>query len=238
MNLFISTILQLVVIFMIGATLGFMRRGQFSLKWFCVVLALIFSSYFFNTAGFGLLPDLWPESKWNWSGKFYSLCFSLAIMAHPAFGFKRSGFTLAQNPDGQKLTYGIALGLCALVTFTSILDANVPTNTEILAFQLTMPGFEEEPFYRGILLIGLNEAFKMKKKILGISLGWGSLLSTLLFGMVHGFGITDKGLIFDIGSIIKTGLFGIVLIWFRERTGSLLLPVVIHNFINSIDLIV
>jgi uncharacterized protein len=133
-------------------------------------------------------------------------------MAHPAFGFKRSSFTLAQNPDGQKLTYGIALGLCALVTFTSIIDTNVPTDTEILAFQLTMPGFEEEPFYRGILLLGLNKAFKMKKKILGISLGWGSLLSTLLFGMVHGFGITDKGLIFDIDSIIKTGLFGIVLI--------------------------
>jgi len=35
-------------------------------------------------------------------------------------------------------------------------------------------------------------------------------------------------------TMMLTALPAFLLIWFRERTGSVLLPVVLHNFANSI----
>jgi membrane protease YdiL (CAAX protease family) len=35
-----------------------------------------------------------------------------------------------------------------------------------------------------------------------------------------------------------TGVPSLILVWMRERTGSLLLPILLHNFGNSIGLFV
>ena len=33
-------------------------------------------------------------------------------------------------------------------------------------------------------------------------------------------------------AIVVTGVIGLCLLWIRERTGSLLLPILVHNTIN------
>ncbi len=42
-----------------------------------------------------------------------------------------------------------------------------PASGEDIAFQLTMPGLEEELFYRGILLFALDQAFTGRRRFLG-----------------------------------------------------------------------
>ncbi|MBL0951004.1 MAG: CPBP family intramembrane metalloprotease [Pseudomonas sp.] len=106
-------------------------------------------------------------------------------------------------------------------------------SAEDVAFQLTMPGLEEEPFYRGVLLFALDQAFRGRKRLLGVDWGWGAVLSCALFGMTHAFGFADGSFSFDPMIMALTGIPSFLAIWMRLRTGSLLLPVLLHNFGNS-----
>jgi len=123
-----------------------------------------------------------------------------------------------------------------LFTWLAMSGDNDPASAETMAFQLTMPGLEEEPFYRGIFLLALNEALRGRVRALGIEWGWGAFLSSALFGMAHAFGFDDGALSFDLMTFLMTGVPALILVWLRERTGSLLLPILLHNFGNSVGL--
>lgn len=109
---------------------------------------------------------------------------------------------------------------------------------EAIAFQLTMPGIEEEIFYRGILLLALNEAFRGRVKWLGVGWGWGAFLSCLLFGLAHALSYSsDAGFALDPIYLALTAIPSLLAVWLRERTGSLLMPIIAHNAGNSLPLI-
>nr|WP_295670440.1 CPBP family intramembrane glutamic endopeptidase [Sphingomonas sp.] len=110
-------------------------------------------------------------------------------------------------------------------------------DTETIAFQLTMPGLEEEPFYRGVLLFALDQAFTGRKRFLGVDWGWGAVLSCFLFGLAHAFGFSDGHYSFDAVTMALTALPSFIAVWLRLRTGSVLLPVLLHNFGNSFSLL-
>lgn len=109
-------------------------------------------------------------------------------------------------------------------------------NAEEIAFQLTMPGFEEESFYRGVLLFALDRAFTGRKRFLGVEWGWGAVLSCFIFGMAHAFGFLESGFSFDPITLGLTAVPSFIGVWLRLRTGSLLLPVLLHNFGNVFSL--
>ena len=110
-------------------------------------------------------------------------------------------------------------------------------DAEEVAFQLTMPGLEEEPFYRGLLLLALDRAFAGRVRFLGVDWGWGAVMSCALFGMAHAFGFSDGRFAFDAMTMALTMLPAFIAIWLRLRTGSVLLPVLLHNFGNSLSLL-
>ena len=99
-----------------------------------------------------------------------------------------------------------------------------------------MPGLEEEPFYRGILLLALDRAFLGRARFLGVDWGWGAVLSCALFGLAHAFGYSHGSFSFDPMTMALTTLPSFIAVWLRLRTGSVLLPVLLHNFGNSISL--
>ena len=110
---------------------------------------------------------------------------------------------------------------------------NEPATGEDIAFQLTMPGFEEEPFYRGVLLLALDRAFTGRVRVFGVAMGWGTLLSSALFGLAHAFGYGNGAFTFDSMTMALTALPALPIVWLRLRTGSLLLPVALHNLGNT-----
>lgn len=211
-------------------------RGKVKWGWFLSALALMAAYDALLTRGYGHIPiHFWP-SDWNWEGKAMALTLSLVVAV--ALGARRCGLTVKQDRRGLKGALILSGALVTLFLGLALYFPTPPLDADELAFQLTMPGLDEEFFYRGVLLLMLNEAFARPLRILGAPMGWGALISSVAFGLAHALGYSDGAFTFDAMTMLFTGGPALLLVWVREKTGSLLLPVVMHNFANAISLLV
>lgn len=226
----------LVLLVVLGAVIGYNDRTRFSPRWLLIAALLVAINDALLTRAYGSLPDL-IGAEWNWQGKLLALAATLAITATPAFGFRRVGLTIAQEPGSLKAALPIAALYCAFFVVIAVVFPDGRSSGEGIAFQLTMPGLEEEPFYRGILLFALDQAFTGRKRFLGVDWSWGAVLSCFLFGMAHAFGFSHGSFSFDPMTMSLTAIPSFIAVWLRLRTGSLLLPVLLHNFGNSFSLL-
>jgi membrane protease YdiL (CAAX protease family) len=233
----IQTAAVIALLLMVGGAIGFTRRESFSLRWLLVAAGLVLLNDFLLTRGYGLLPHVIPKSAWNWQGKVLALAATLAVAALPAFGWRRSGLTFAQAEGSLKSCLLVALLYCGVFVVIALISPNESVSPETLAFQLTMPGLEEEPFYRGVLLLALDRAFTARARVLGADWGWGAVLSCALFGLAHAFNFSHGHVALDPMTMAVTALPAFIAVWMRLRTGSLLLPVLLHNFGNAIPLL-
>jgi uncharacterized protein len=182
-----------------------------------------------------------PTPKgWNWEGKILSILVTLLCIAFfPGASWKDAGFTWKQNGGIAKACLAVAIFLIAAWGFqllTHGIHFKMPDGPTI-AFQATMPGFNEEPLYRGLALLLIDRAFLSEGiGVLGARLGWGALITAIWFGLIHGFGISDGGhLSFDLLTIAVVGVHGLFLAWIRVRTGSLVFGTLTHNIYNVGD---
>ena len=235
MNSLISLAGTLALFLMLGIAIGCTGRRHFAPRWLAVAALLLAINDALLTYAYGWLPDL-LGGAWNWQGKLLALGAMLVIATLPMFGWRRCGLTLAQDPGSLKVALLVAALYCAFFVVIALVFPSGKTNAEEVAFQLTLPGFEEEPFYRGILLFALDQAFTGRRRLLGVDWGWGAVLSCFLFGMAHAFGYSNGQFSFDAMTMALTALPSFIAVWLRLRTGSLLLPVLLHNFGNSISL--
>jgi uncharacterized protein len=225
-----------VLLLLAGATIGVARMGTISTKWLLVSAGLVVLNDFLLTRGYGLLPRLIPPSHWNWQGKLLALAATLAIAASPAFGWRRSGLTVAQAKGSLRDCVPLAIIYCVFFAVLAHFFPGPPASRETIAFQLTMPGLEEESFYRGVLLLALDRAFRGRVRLIRVDWGWGAVLSCALFGLAHAFGFSHDHFSFDPLTMALTALPAFIGVWLRKRSGSLLIPVLLHNFGNSIFL--
>ncbi len=224
------------LLLLVGAGAGLARRDKFSPKWLFAAAGLVILNDVMLTRGYGALPELLPAAEWNWQGKILALAATLVIAALPAFGWQRSGLTVRQTEGSLARCLPVALLYCLFFAALAYLLPNDPPTTETIAFQLTMPGIEEEAFYRGILLFALDRAFLARWRFLGVDWGWGALLSSALFGLAHAFGYAHGGFSFDPLTMALTALPALIAVWLRLRTGSVLLPILLHNIGNALAL--
>lgn len=237
MNGLISLGGTLIILLIIGGVIGFADRRRFASRWLIVAGLLVALNDACLTRVYGLVPDF-IGGDWNWQGKLLALCATLVIAALPAFGWARSGLRLSQDTGSLKASIPVAALYCAFFVAIALAFPSGKTNAEEVAFQLTMPGFEEEPFYRGILLLALDRAFTGKVRFLGVDWGWGAVLSCALFGMAHAFGFSDGHFSFDVMTMALTALPSFIAVWLRLRSGSVLFPILLHNFGNSLSLLI
>lgn len=237
MNGLIGLAGTLAVVMLLGAVLGLADRRNFSVRWLVIAVALVAINDALLTLGYGWLPDV-MGGAWNWQGKFMALAVTIAIAALPAFGLRRVGLTLSHKAGSLKAAAPVAAAYCAFFVVIALLSPAEQLSAEDVAFQLTMPGLEEELFYRGILLFALDQTFRRRKRLMGVDWGWGAVMSCLLFGMAHAFGYSDGAFSFDPITMALTAIPSLIAVWLRLRTGSLLLPVLLHNIGNSLSLIV
>ncbi|ATQ44351.1 CPBP family intramembrane glutamic endopeptidase, BDIM_20840 family [Caulobacter mirabilis] len=228
----------LAILLGVGSLIGLTQRDRFSFRWLLAAAGLVLLNDLLLTGAYGHLPRLFPPSDWNWQGKTLALLATLAVAALPALGWKASGLTLRQAPGSLKVALPAVLAYVAFFTALALIFPNEPASRETIAFQLTMPGFEEEPFYRGLLLLVLCRAFTAEKAFLGVGWSWGAILSCVLFGLAHAFGYSDGGFHFDAMTMVLTALPSLIAVWLALRTRSVLLPVLIHNFGNAVMLLI
>ena len=219
-----------------GLLVGLLQRRQFSLRWLLIAVLLVAVNDALLTRAYGWLPDV-IGGAWNWQGKLLALAATLVIALHPSFTWRRVGLTLRQAPGSLRSALPVALLYCGFFVGVAVAFPNATVSGEDLAFQLTLPGLEEETFYRGTLLLALGLAFPARLRFLGVDWGWGAVFSCAMFGLAHALGYSEHGFDFDVMTMALTALPSFIAVWLRLRTGSLVLPVVLHNFGNAITML-
>ena len=234
----LTSIAAIVAILLVAGTLlGLLDRKNFAFGWLLAAVGLVVLNDALLTNAYGLIPNV-IGGEWNWQGKLLALAGTLAVASLAAFGWRRTGLTWNQRAGGLRAAIPVALLYCGFFLVIALLFPSDPPAGEDVAFQLTMPGFEEEPFYRGILLFAFDQAFRGRIRFLGVDWGWGAVLSCVAFGLAHAFGYSDGAFSFEPMFFALTAIPSFIAVWMRYRTGSLVLPVALHNFGNAIGMIV
>jgi hypothetical protein len=83
-----------------------------------------------------------------------------------------------------------------------------------------------------VFLTLLSRAFQQRWNLLGAEIAPGALIVTFVFAAGHGLTVQHGRLHLEVLLFGLTGALGFGLLWIRQRTGSLLLPVLAHNAIN------
>ncbi|MBX9701825.1 MAG: CPBP family intramembrane metalloprotease, partial [Acetobacteraceae bacterium] len=216
----------LAILLLLGGAIGLADRRRFNPRWLAIAALLVAVNDALLTSAYGLLPDF-IGGEWNWQGKLLALGATLIIAALPAFGWRRIGLTLVQARGSIRAALPVAALYCACFIALALAFPGDKASVEQAAFQLTMPGLEEEPFYRGLLLFALDRAFTGRARVAGVAWGWGAVLSCVMFGLAHAFGYSHGAFGFDPVTMAPTALPAFIAVWVRLRTGSLLLPVLL-----------
>ena len=142
--------------------------------------------------------------------------------------------TLKQNKSSviQLLLVSLLIVLCSSL-FTYLTYEKVILDYDALAFQIILPGLDEEIAFRsimiGLLLSSLRETSLSKRFIF---FNPAILITSLLFGLAHGFPLTTVQLKFDYFSFGYTFIFGIIYGWMVIKSRSILIPILTHNLNN------
>jgi membrane protease YdiL (CAAX protease family) len=167
--------------------------------------------------------------RWNWSGSLLALGGTLwvgtMLVRRGGLTWREMGFTWAQRPDSILPALGVAFAALLMQVLLTIGSRYppAPVSPETWAYQTTLPGLVEETIFRGVLLALLDRAFPARSLVLGAPLGWGGVVVTLAFVLLHPL---------TASSLLAVSPPAVLYLWLRARTGSLALPVLVHNSWN------
>lgn len=177
------------------------------------------------------------HGKWNWTGKTFGIVFGLLAYLFLRQKLKPFDFLrFRQNPKTLKKTFLLTL-IPVFTALFSYFGASKQFDMETLLYELTMPGFDEEIMFRGILLGLLLTCFKDKIIIKKRTFGNPSVLFVgLLFGLVHGIGVTNSNkLVFEIYPFLWTFIVGYIWSLIAVESKSILQPIISHNLNNFLQ---
>ncbi|WP_269713332.1 CPBP family glutamic-type intramembrane protease [Caulobacter sp. NIBR2454] len=206
-----------------------------SLTWLFGALAVTLLALFLSPAAL-IAPGL--QLAWNWDGKVLSILATFAIIAAaPGLSFREAGFTLSQNGGTRPALLCAALTCIVLWTASyTLFTPAAPPTVEALAFQATMPGLHEEPLFRGMALLLLARAIApvddRRFNLMGARIGWGGVLITLFFALGQGVAVFQSQPMISWVGVMFSAAAGFALLWMRERTGSLVIPILAHNVLS------
>ena len=95
----------------------------------------------------------------------------------------------------------------------------------MIVVQLLVVALPEEFFYRGYVMGRLDDIFRGRISVLGVTVGWSLLIQAVLFAVGH--------FIIDLNWQRLAVFFpALAFGWLRQRTGGLLAPVLFHGMSN------
>lgn len=227
------------ILFAIMSLIAISRKGDLSLKWFGLcLLAFAFNDFGLSLGRWATRP-ITADLQWNWSGKIFALSLSVALICFlPQTLRNQMGLRLKQAKGSSAVWVGIALYACL---FLAIAVSSPPPRTdaywESLAFQLTMPSLDEELFFRGLLPVIIDRCFRVSRDVFGAQMGWGAIVSSVMFGLAHGLSLKG-GLSIDWMAFAIPGGIGLIGCWIVQKTKSLLGPILMHSHGNAINYII
>lgn len=246
-DLLLSIVLWSVLLIGAVACTKFLGLGKLSLRKLVVVVA-VFAGYIFlvksEFAFVGALNFSEAALKLNMDGKLFGSLFTIAA-AIALVRTKISGSALAtsmgfvwnQNKGsiGPSVIVVVLFMLLVALVDHFIGKSSVPVLDSMTVFYPVIAGLDEELMYRGVLLALLcSLAPSILFTIKGAPISLGGMIALLLFALIHGLKIKHGMLQISPPGMVLTFIYGGVYLWLRERTGSLLMPVVAHNLGNTV----
>lgn len=171
------------------------------------------------------------ESSWNWDGKMYGVILTILFYFLFRKMFRDNDFfTLKQQKEAFKPALVAAIIMVVLSTAVWAVFGQSEFDLETLAFQITIPGIDEELFFHGLLLGLLASALRERVSFIGNP---SVLLIAVLFGCMHALKIDKNDSVgFDLIYFLQTGLAGYVWGWITIKSRSVLLAILSHNLSN------
>jgi uncharacterized protein len=196
-----------------------------------------------------LICLLFPISNiienYNWIGKIQAFVAScIFVLIYRKISCEEYKITTRQLPASIKKSICLLVGLCIYEIILGIVvlfvlkinqqqQANNASVLETLLFSASMPGIQEEIAFRGIMLTLLNRVYIKKFSVFGIKFGWGLIVVTISFGIIHSvFVMSNSRFELIPTNFIFTSLIGFVLGLLAENSGSLAFPIFAHNIVN------
>ncbi|NML67157.1 CPBP family intramembrane metalloprotease [Hymenobacter sp. RP-2-7] len=193
-----------------------------------------------------------------WAAKVVALLVSGLVLygvrwvVPAAAGLRRPG-------PGTLRPVGLVVGAVAVAVFASAYAARrsfLPLWWPERLYYSVVPGLEEELFYRGALLGLLGPVFARSIPLPGTRTSWGGLATVLLFALGHSLKLSfiydavnnlllsqahlaghvtwwQSLLYFVLTDTAYPLLMGLLLLWVRERTGSVWVAVAAHCLLNT-----
>jgi len=227
------------LLFAFMCIIALVRKGDIRLKWFALCLLVFAFNEFGLTLGRALGRPFTEGLQWNWAGKGLAVSLSFAaICLLPKHMRSQVGLRLKQAKGS--LPVWIGIGIYASIFLAIALSSPPPRTSaywESFAFQLTMPSLDEEIFFRGLFPVMLDRCFKVSRNVFGAEMGWGAIISSVMFGLAHGLSVKG-GLSIDWLACAIPGGIGLVGCWIVQKTKSLLGPLLMHSHGNAINYIV
>ncbi|HEY9755934.1 MAG TPA: CPBP family intramembrane glutamic endopeptidase [Oculatellaceae cyanobacterium] len=129
----------------------------------------------------------------------------------------------------------IVVALLVGALFAVIDGLGHPVSRETQVYEWTMPGLSEEIVFRGVMLGVLDQRLGRPWKILGVRMGLGAVITSLIFCLAHALVIDrDWTLHFDNSGIFELLCFGFAMCWLRYRYNSVVPAIVAHNVSNGL----
>jgi hypothetical protein len=200
----------------------------------------------------GLSAAVLAENPWIdlFAGHAWALALTLlALRLLGGSGWLRwSGLTVTSIRESLRLSWPVCLAWIDLISaffgLLYVLPGNAPTFAYPLtalnvggwlAFEWLFAGTIEEIKYRGLYQSVVGRYWTGAVRLGGIELPIGGLVAAALFGLAHvqfsysPFGVASA-------NVPQIAIWLVLAVWFsvvRRRTGSLVGPVLVHNFCNG-----
>jgi len=241
----IQALLRDVSLFVFIILCSFLIDYRTSIKYWYILLFFFIIGFVDNL--FNAITIAYPDTQiikshtWNnylycnWSPKIYSIIFAmiLLILQKNIITPNEIGLRLKQNKNSIKFSLLFILFFFTVALIIGNLSGEGDLDAKTLLFLAIMPGLNEELIYRGFLLGLLNKIFNRNFRLLGTNFGLGAILTSIIFGLLHGFQLSDNyRLQFDFITIFLTGIYGFFHALIKERSGSLVFPVIAHSTAN------
>lgn len=227
--------------FVVIAVMAARRQGRDVNAGRLVLLAV----FFLVSLALTRLDPFWSFIKSPWQAMILEAVLALVVIL-AARSTSRAGLTLRISARAWRDSAVVTGLLLLFVVVRSLLIRRLGIGgagqagtssvvLEYLLYQLTMPGIAEELSYRGVIQPGLNESLGRPWKFLGAQVGWGWLMTSVIFWATHAFRVDPQmHLSFYWPTLTMQLIVGFVLGWIRERTESVFPPMIAHNLVNVV----
>ncbi|KGJ97516.1 type II CAAX prenyl endopeptidase Rce1 family protein [Colwellia psychrerythraea] len=238
-DLLIPVSAYITIIAVLCFALSHLKLIKIKLNWSLASIALFIGYWFAPSINADLLPldRLFSSLAWPWADKLSMILFSLFVLLllsllKKNFMLADAGFTFKQAPHSVIPAIKMLLLLLACrFVFSSLFGGDDgSTDPEELFFLAIMLGLDKELLYRGVLLYVMSQAISSANYLIyGAKINIAGVLLVLLFALVNGLIWQNSYWNIFYISIIFSSVYGLALLWLREKTDSLLLPIIAHN---------